>query len=89
MTPGGSACRRIRMLLGVFVLGGLRGQEESMVRAHLAGCARCQAECDELGEVPAFLNLLTPEEAAQARQCPDTPDTPDTLVPSPQEKDLR
>jgi anti-sigma factor RsiW len=84
MTHGGSACKRIRMLLGVFVLGGLRGQEESMVSAHLAGCARCQAECDELAEVPALLDLLTPEEAAQAGQYPDT------LVPSQkQRKGLR
>jgi len=70
MTHGTSACRHVRILLGVFVLGGLRGQEESMVRAHVAGCARCQAECGELAEVPALLDLLTPEQAAQAEEGP-------------------
>jgi Putative zinc-finger len=81
MTRGSSACKRFRIMLGVFVLGGLRGQEESMVRTHLAGCARCQAECDELAEVPALLDLLTPEEAAQAGE------RPDTLVPSQEQQE--
>jgi predicted anti-sigma-YlaC factor YlaD len=63
MIRGNSACKRIRTLLGVFVLGGLRGQEEFMVRTHLAGCAQCRSDYDELAEVPALLDLLTAEEA--------------------------
>jgi hypothetical protein len=64
-------CRRVKILLGVFVLGGLRGQEESLVRTHLAGCARCQAECGELAEVPLLLDMITAEEAAGAGDLPD------------------
>jgi predicted anti-sigma-YlaC factor YlaD len=53
-----AACRQIRALLGVYVLGGLRGQQETRVRAHLASCGRCRAEYEELAEVPAFLDLI-------------------------------
>jgi predicted anti-sigma-YlaC factor YlaD len=81
MTRGSTDCKRVRILLGAFVLGGLRGQEEHMVRTHLARCAMCSAECDELAEVPALLDLLTSEEAAQAG------DFPGTLVPSQQRRE--
>jgi predicted anti-sigma-YlaC factor YlaD len=64
MTHSSLPCERVRFLLGVFVLGGLRGQQDYLVRTHLAGCVRCRAEYEELAEVPAFLDLLTPEEAA-------------------------
>jgi predicted anti-sigma-YlaC factor YlaD len=66
MTRGNPACKRVRMLLAVFVLGGLQDQQEVLVRTHLAGCARCQAEYEELAEVPALLDLITAEEAAGA-----------------------
>jgi anti-sigma factor RsiW len=66
------ACRHIRVLLGVYVLGGLRGQQEARVSAHLAGCDRCRAEYEELAEVPAFLDLIRDEDAARAGgQSPD------------------
>ena len=51
------------MLLGVYVLGGLRGRQEAKVRAHLLYCARCWAEYEELAEVPALLDLISGEEA--------------------------
>jgi Putative zinc-finger len=72
MTCSSWACERVRILLGVFVLGGLRGQEESLVTTHLAGCARCQAECEELADVPDLLDLAISEEAAQAEAPPDS-----------------
>jgi predicted anti-sigma-YlaC factor YlaD len=71
------ACRQIRVLLGVYVLGGLRGQQEARVRIHLTGCDRCRAEYDELAEVPAFLDLIRDEEAAGAGGQPPGP----TIVP--------
>jgi Putative zinc-finger len=74
MGAGYSACKPVRLLLGVFVLGGLRGKEDSFVRTHLAGCARCQAEYEELADVPALLDLLTAEEAAWVRESPQQPD---------------
>jgi predicted anti-sigma-YlaC factor YlaD len=73
MRPGGTVCKQIRMLLGVYVLGGLRGHQQTQVTAHLAGCARCRAEYDELAEVPALLDLLTAEEATEAEQRPTGP----------------
>jgi anti-sigma factor RsiW len=58
-------CRQVTMLLGVYILGGLRGHQETRVRAHLSYCARCRAEYEELAEVPALLDLITAEEAAE------------------------
>ena len=66
MTGSRRVCQRVGILLGVFVLGGLRGHEEFLVRTHLAGCRQCQAEYEELAEVPGLLDLLTPEEAEHA-----------------------
>ena len=66
MRRNGLACRHIKLLLGVYVLGGLRGVQEIRVRTHLARCAHCRAECEELAEVPAVLGLITAEEAASA-----------------------
>ena len=70
MTRGNPACRRARILLGVFVLGGLQGRQESMVRAHLAACSQCRAEYEELADVPALLDMITAEEAAGAEGLP-------------------
>ena len=70
MMRGSPACGRIRILLGAFVLGGLRGREESLVRAHVAGCASCRAEYQELTEVRTLLDLVAGE-AAGTGQLPD------------------
>ena len=70
MTSSSVVCQQVADLLGAFVLGGLRGREESLVRTHLTDCERCQAEHDELAEVPALLGLLTPEQAAHAEDHP-------------------
>jgi anti-sigma factor RsiW len=60
------ACGQVTILLGAYTLGGLRGHQETQVRAHLSHCARCRAEAEQLAEVPAFLDLITAEEAAAA-----------------------
>ena len=70
MRRTGRACRDVKILLGVYVLGGLRGSQESGVRTHLTGCARGRAEDEELAEVPALLDMLTGEEAAGAGKLP-------------------
>jgi Putative zinc-finger len=62
--PNALACRHITALLGAYVLGGLRGQQETRVRTHLARCDLCRAEYQELAEVTVFLDMLTTEEAA-------------------------
>jgi anti-sigma factor RsiW len=66
MRRSGPVCRQVANLLGVYVLGGLRGQQNARVTAHLSACARCRAEYEELAEVPALLDLITAEEAAGA-----------------------
>lgn len=65
MRRSGPVCGQIATLLGVYVLGGLRGRQEIQVRTHLSGCARCRAEYEELAAVPALLDLITTEEAAE------------------------
>jgi hypothetical protein len=70
MTGSGPACRQVKVLLGVYVLGGLRGYQETRVGTHLARCARCRAEYEELAEVPALLDMITGEEAAEAERLP-------------------
>jgi hypothetical protein len=66
MRRSGPVCGQVTILLGVYVLGGLRGHQETRVRTHLSGCARCRAEYEELAEVPALLDLITADEAAEA-----------------------
>jgi hypothetical protein len=70
MRRGGPSCRDINFLLAAYVLRGLRGRQATRVRTHLARCARCRAECEELAEVPALLDMITGEEAAEAEKPP-------------------
>jgi anti-sigma factor RsiW len=48
-----------QLQLGLFVVGALPLDEHLAVEDHLAQCAACRAECDELSEVPALLSLLS------------------------------
>jgi hypothetical protein len=57
------ACRRITILLGAYVLGGLRDHQEAQVKTHLSWCSRCSAEYEELAVVPALLDMISGEEA--------------------------
>ena len=54
----------VRLLLGVYVLGGLSEHEEYSVRTHLSRCAQCRAEYDELAGVPALLDLIAEDKTA-------------------------
>jgi predicted anti-sigma-YlaC factor YlaD len=67
MRMKGLGGRHVTFLLGVYVLGGLRGPEEARVREHLTRCARCRAEYEDLAEVPVLLNMITADEAADAQ----------------------
>jgi anti-sigma factor RsiW len=60
------ACRRITILLGAYVLGGLRDHQEAQVKTHLSWCSRCSAEYEELAVVPALLDMISGEEAGGA-----------------------
>jgi predicted anti-sigma-YlaC factor YlaD len=66
MTKNGLGEMHVKMLLGAYVLRGLRGHQEARVRAHLTRCARCRAEYEELAELPMLLDMITGEEAAEA-----------------------
>jgi anti-sigma factor RsiW len=48
-------------LLGAYVLGALDPYETRSVEAHLAGCAECRWELNELGAIRNALNEVPPE----------------------------
>jgi len=60
--PEGGA-EHVQLGLGLYVLGALSLAETIEIEEHLAGCAPCRAERDQLAEVSAFLALLTDEDA--------------------------
>jgi anti-sigma factor RsiW len=56
--PGGDG--HVRMLLGVYLMGGLPEDDAAEVKAHLEVCATCKAEHDDLAPVAGWLGLLSP-----------------------------
>ncbi|MFJ2030614.1 anti-sigma factor family protein [Streptosporangium sp. NPDC087985] len=63
-------CDDVRISLGVYALGALEPEECVLVEAHLAGCAGCQAEFDELTGVAAFLGRVSEADVAQVDSPP-------------------
>jgi hypothetical protein len=63
-------CAEVRMSLGVYVLGALEPEECVLVEAHLAECADCRAEFDELTGVSAFLGKVSEGDVAQVARPP-------------------
>jgi hypothetical protein len=63
-------CDEVRMSLGAYVLGALEPEECVLVEAHLAECADCQAEFDELTGVSAFLGKVSESDVAQVGRPP-------------------
>ncbi|MFI7043970.1 anti-sigma factor family protein [Streptosporangium sandarakinum] len=59
-------CDEVRMSLGVYALGALELEERVLVEAHLAECAACRTEAEELGGVAALLGRVAEEDVAQA-----------------------
>jgi predicted anti-sigma-YlaC factor YlaD len=76
MSQIASGDEHVRLWLGLYVLGALSTQEHAVVAEHLDRCAQCQAESDELAQVPAFLSLLSDEDV---RILADEFGTPDLL----------
>jgi hypothetical protein len=70
------------MLLGVYVLGGLRGEEEAGVAGHLDRCDRCRAEYEELAEIRPLLDLLADGEGEVAGMAARPPAVPDAATGS-------
>ncbi|WP_278249083.1 anti-sigma factor family protein [Streptosporangium minutum] len=65
-----TTCDEVRMSLGAYVLGALEPEECVLVEAHLAECAGCQAEFEELTGVAAFLGRVSEEDVAQVGSPP-------------------
>lgn len=68
-----------------YVLGALDEPERTAFEEHLRGCATCRAAIDEVGPLPALLDLVPPDVVAQlAARDPVTsavPGPPDEQVP--------
>ncbi|GAA2886273.1 zf-HC2 domain-containing protein [Streptosporangium fragile] len=60
----------MRMSLGVYALGALDPEERVLVEAHLAECAGCRAEAEELNGVAAFLGRVSEDDVAQVASPP-------------------
>ncbi|GAA2995973.1 hypothetical protein GCM10017559_15560 [Streptosporangium longisporum] len=58
------------MSLGVYALGALEPDERTLVETHLAGCARCRAELEELTGVATFLGKVSQADVAQVASPP-------------------
>lgn len=58
----GPACREVRQLLGVYVVGAIDPAERSIVDYHLSGCQACREELSGLAGLPALLGRVPREE---------------------------
>ncbi|MGD9959430.1 anti-sigma factor family protein [Nocardioides sp.] len=58
MTDHAAQDRELREMLGAYVLGHLSADESARVEAHLAGCAECTADLEELLPAADALSLL-------------------------------
>jgi hypothetical protein len=62
---GGPACRELRQLLGVYVVGAIDPAERSLVDEHLSTCAACRDELAGLAGLPAMLSRVPAEDVAR------------------------
>jgi hypothetical protein len=62
---GGPACRELRQLLGVYVVGAIDPAERSLVDEHLAECAACRDELAGLAGLPAMLSRVPATDVAR------------------------
>jgi hypothetical protein len=80
----GPACREIRQLLGVYVVGAIDPAERAAVNAHLAGCAVCREELSGLAGLPALLGHVPLADAERLSEggygLPDMDEPPAELL---------
>ena len=62
----GPECRDIRMAASDYIDGDMRETQVERVRAHLGGCAACQAFVDTLVETVRLLGTMKREEPVPA-----------------------
>ncbi|MBU8869112.1 anti-sigma factor family protein [Paenarthrobacter aromaticivorans] len=53
----------VHQLLGAYLLGGLDSEEARTFEEHLAGCAACRRELEELESLPALLDAVPASDA--------------------------
>jgi hypothetical protein len=82
------ACRQIRQLLGVYVVGAIDPSERVIVDSHLDSCPECRTELAGLAGLPALLGrvpLADAERIADAeRMSDDGYWAPSVVEPSPE-----
>lgn len=80
------ACRDIRQLLGVYVVGAIEPAERTLVDDHLATCPDCREELAGLAGLPALLGRVPAEDAErlilQSAEVKDLEEPPDELLSS-------
>ncbi len=79
---GGPACRDMRLLLGVYVVGAIDPAERALVDEHLSECPACRDELAGLAGLPALLSHVP--EADVARLGANVVSLPDQAEPSPE-----
>jgi anti-sigma factor RsiW len=82
----GPACRQIRQLLGVYIVGAIDPAERSLVDVHLSSCPTCREELSGLAGLPALLGRVPREEVERMDEggtgVPDTAEPPAELLNS-------
>ena len=61
----GPACREIRQLLGVYVVGAIDPAERALVEEHLAECQPCRDELAGMAGLPAMLSRVPAADVEQ------------------------
>lgn len=78
----GPACRELRQLLGVYVVGAIDPAERSLVDEHLGTCPACRDEIAGLAGLPAMLSRVPAEDVA--RMAGSVVSLPEHHEPSPE-----
>jgi hypothetical protein len=78
----GPACREMRILLGVYVVGAIDPAERALVDEHVSECAACRDELAGLAGLPAMLSRVP--EADVEKLAGNVASLPDPAEPSPE-----
>jgi predicted anti-sigma-YlaC factor YlaD len=76
------ACREIRQLLGVYVVGAIDPAERAIVDDHLAECQACRDELASLAGLPALLSRVPLADVERISLAPT--ELPEPAEPSPE-----